>query len=137
MNLSPNHEALAKLSLDLRALEDRAVAISTYGNDLPSNTGLTDLTILALTVYDSPERKVNPEQLKEVLTKCGQFGTIAIEQSLTSEFPYLHLGHFNDSLEQLQRGGIIEIGDPISLTNAGRQIGAAMLIDITANKISS
>lgn len=127
MNVAIRQEGMRELTKELRAIEDRAFALSVY--DYPELMSVADLVIFALTIYDSPEREVSPEQLREVLTKCGQFGIVAIE-GVTADYPYLNLGKYNDSLESLQRTGVAEVNDTIRLTSAGKQIGATMLASL-------
>jgi len=121
---NPRTEEMAELTMELRALEDRAFALSVY--DYPEEMDMADMVLFALTVYDDPRREVDPEQLREVFTKCGQFGVVALDGTIDQKPPYLHLGKYYDSLESLQKGQIITIGEKMRLTGVGKQLGAAL-----------
>lgn len=130
MTTAPRHAEIRELSKELKAIESRAEALSLF--DYPADMGLYDMIIFALTVYDDPKRQANPEQLRETFAKCGQFGVVAIEGAIMDSHPYLNLGDYNDSLEKLQRDGMLVIGDPLVLTGIGRQVGAAMYSQLHA-----
>lgn len=127
MKQAPRHDEMAELRTELRAFEDRAVALSLY--DPVTTPNLYDLTIYTLSICDEPKRDVDPEQLQQLYTMCGKFGVLAVKDGIYSERPYLHLGNFNDTLELLQRDRLVVIGNPMRLTDTGRQIGARMIRD--------
>lgn len=124
----PAHE----LGTYLHGIEDKAVALSVY--DYPTVTGMSDLIVFALTIYDTPNRAVDPQLLQEVFEKAGKFGLVAIDGAVMKEPPYVHLGKFNDSLDNLQRTGLVIIENTLFLTDAGKQVGNVMLSRLMDNE---
>ncbi len=131
MTTGPRHNQMNGLIRELRGIEDRAFALSVY--DYPDDMSMSDLVVFALRMYDTPDRAVDPELLKEVFAKTGKFGVVAIKGAVMDTPPYVHLGQYGDSLEYLERTGLITIGSEMQLTEVGSQLGAAMINSIIAN----